>query len=68
MAFRDPEDLNKDVLQKNSVIFDVKILRENWHARQATNVTELLIWPSELHRFLINPANIFWRFLSKMQL
>ncbi len=36
MAFRDPEDLNKDVLQKNSVIFDVKILPENWHARQTT--------------------------------
>ncbi len=38
MAFRDPEDLNKDVLQKFSVIFDMKILRKNWHARQATNM------------------------------
>ena len=44
----DPEDLNKDVLKSFPVIFDVKILLENWPTGQATiNRTiafQVLIW------------------------
>ncbi len=36
IAFWEPEDLNKDVLQSFPVIFDVKILRKNWPARHPT--------------------------------
>ncbi len=39
IAFLDPEDLNKDVLQSFPVIFDVKILLKNWPARQPTKIS-----------------------------
>ncbi len=58
MAFRIPEDLNKDVLQWFSVIFmifDVKILPKNWHARQAT--TDCTIWKRYISWSLFHGLN-----------
>ncbi len=54
MAFRDPEDLNKDVT------FDVKILRENWHARQATKIPSKTLSLCHIHHLtwdVYNPTS-----------